>query len=134
VPVVAGEPDFIREVYAAWNGGDVGRLGSYFAEGARYVTSGLFPGIDRVYVGPAGMRKFHADMLAAWERFTLDAEEVETDGELTVIRVRFDGKGRSSGIEVSQEYHHAVVIEGREIRFLAAAPSREAVLAAAARR
>ena len=122
----------MHDAYEAWNARDLDRFASYFTDDALYVTSGLFPGIDETYRGPDGMRRFHADMLSAWDSFRLEPLEIHEDSGFLLAPIRFHGRGRSSGVEVTLDFHHVAVVESEKVRFIAAGPTPEAALATAA--
>ena len=130
--MAGGDLAWIHDVYETWNEGEIDRFAEYFAPKAKYATSGLFPGIAPVYTGPDGLRQFYADMLSAFEFFRLEPLELEEQGQVLVVSLRFHGRGRTSGVEVGLDFHHVAVVGNQQIQFIAAGPSLEAALATAA--
>jgi ketosteroid isomerase-like protein len=95
-----------------------------------FTTSGVFPGFDPVYRGPEGMSRFAETMLEAWATFELEPTSIEDHGEYVVVALRFRGIGRSSGVETTSSFHHALRFRGGLVERIASHPDRAQALEA----
>ena len=68
--------DVIRNGLAGWSRGDLEQAMEGLASDIEFVTSGVFPGLDRVYRGHAGFAKFFSDFRGAWENITVEIERI----------------------------------------------------------
>lgn len=125
--------DLVRSAYAAWNAGEKERFSDLLAEEVEYTTSGVFPDFDSVYRGRSEFLRFYDEMLAAWEYFRIDVREIETRGDVILCTLRFEGKGRSSGVEVGTDFFHGYRVENGRISYLASRATSEEALEAAVR-
>jgi ketosteroid isomerase-like protein len=72
-----------------------------------------------VYVGPEEIRRLWAAFRSAWERLTVDVEEVlEDSDDLVVVRARFVGKAGDSGIEVDRLIFYVFELSGGKLKRL----------------
>jgi ketosteroid isomerase-like protein len=123
--------ELVLAAYEAWNAGDKGAFGEFFADDLEYRTSGLFPDFDPVYRGRVGMLRFYDEMLSAWEYFRIDVRDVDDKDDWIFAALRFTGKGRASGVEVNLNFFHAARVANRRVIFLISTSSAEQALEAA---
>jgi len=57
------------------------------------------PGMDEVYHGHDGVRRFWRQWLASWDRVTFEHERFVDAGNQVVVFQRMDARGRTSGVE-----------------------------------
>jgi ketosteroid isomerase-like protein len=57
------------------------------------------PGMDEVYRGHDGVRRFWRQWLASWDRVTFEHERFVDAGDQVVVFQRMDARGRTSGVE-----------------------------------
>ena len=92
----------VRNAYDAWNEGDVdGQLATLHPE-SEWVTSGVFPGLDPVYRGHDGYRKFWDDFRGTFESLHIEVEDLRDCGERVVALLTFDARGRD-GLQVRRQ-------------------------------
>jgi ketosteroid isomerase-like protein len=65
-------------------------------------TSGLFPGVARVYHGHDGFKRYWHDFRGLWEEIELVPERLLDHGDRVVVFGRFKARGRE-GINVTRE-------------------------------
>ncbi|GAC1436015.1 MAG: hypothetical protein NVSMB51_06560 [Solirubrobacteraceae bacterium] len=93
-------PAVVREGFDAFNRGDLTSVLSWIAPDCQWEENqaGGFPGLDPVYVGAEGFRKWAEDTRAAWihlESHPEDVAEVATpDGPSFVVATRLAARGR----------------------------------------
>jgi ketosteroid isomerase-like protein len=57
-------------------------------------TSGVFPGLDPIYGGDVGSRKFERDFRATWESLTFVVDEFHEGGDQVAALGTFEARGR----------------------------------------
>jgi hypothetical protein len=93
--------ELVRSIYAAWERGNFGE--TFWAD----------PGIDCQFIGETpsagtakgldGMANAWREWLSAWRDFQVKADEYrELDDERVLVLARFAGRGKTSGLEISQ--------------------------------
>src|SRR5262245_10161452 len=108
--------ELIRRAIEAWNRDDIdGWLDQATADfvwipAGAAVEGGIYRGRDTVRQAMAGGRE-------SWEEFRVEEGEIRSLGESVVWLGRVQAKGRSSEVELDQEFAiHAVVREGKLAR------------------
>jgi ketosteroid isomerase-like protein len=98
-----------RRSIAAWNSGDLdGWLALAAADpDSEFKTSGMFPGVQRVYRGVEGMRQLWTDMRGPWESFHMSIERIEDLDDVVLALFTFEVTGRD-GLTTSREWAHVV--------------------------
>jgi ketosteroid isomerase-like protein len=92
--------DPVRSIYAAWERRDYASAKWAQRDVELVIADGPTPGRWR---GAAGLTQEWRDFLGAWEDFRVRAQEFrELDGERVLALVHFNGRGKSSGVEVGQ--------------------------------
>jgi ketosteroid isomerase-like protein len=94
----------LRNFTDAWNRGDLARCIALVSSDWEYRTTEFFPGMDPVYRGEDGFTKFWTAFRGAWESFTVEFKRVEDRRDVVLALQMFHGKGKGSGIEVSQRF------------------------------
>jgi ketosteroid isomerase-like protein len=90
----------VREANDAWNRGDLDAMFALFHPDFEWHTTPSFPGLDAVYRGPEGWRKFDHDFRETWESVQVLIEEVRQVDDKVVALANFQARGRD-GIELS---------------------------------
>jgi uncharacterized protein len=123
----------VRAAYEAWNRRDLDAA----VEGMdrdiewRFHGGTLFPGTDRSYHGPDGVRRFWEEFLEPWGTIRIEVEETRESSGRVVAFVRFHATGSSSGVELDVPFVHLITIrDGLATRFDAYADRAEALEAA----
>jgi ketosteroid isomerase-like protein len=130
LPIVPAEPtniELARRGFDAWNADDLDALLALCHPEIEYHSSGVFPGMEPVYRGKEGIRRWWQTFHEPWSEIKVIPEKiVERPGVVNVL-VRFEGTGRQ-GIETSMRFINALEIrDGLLRRFNARAPSEEAI-------
>jgi len=120
--------ELIEYGYGAWNAGDLEALLSICHPDVSYHTSGAFPGLQTVYEGKDGLRRWWVDFREPWEQIKVIPERIVERGDgHFAIRVRFEGTGRQ-GIETKMEFINLTEIrDGLAYRFDSMPPTDEAL-------
>jgi uncharacterized protein len=124
--------EIVRRFYEAWNRSDEETQTEAFAPEIEFRTAGLASpvGLDAVYYGHAGLRKFTQEFRESWEQLFADPERIVERGEQVVVLVRLRGKGRD-GIEVERPFAHVWTMRGgRAVRIDGFADQQKALEAA----
>jgi ketosteroid isomerase-like protein len=86
--------ELARRAYDAWNRGDVDGVLELCHPELEYHASGIYPGLDAVYRGHEGFRKFERDFRATWESLSIDIERFEDHGDQVAVLGTFEAHGR----------------------------------------
>jgi ketosteroid isomerase-like protein len=103
--------EVVRKAFEAWNRGDRPGAEAYVDPDWEWRTAQKFPGVDAVYRGKEGFRRFWSSFREPWESIRIDLERLEDLGDGRVLALMtFYGKGRGSGVDVTTEYANVVTI------------------------
>ena len=92
--------DLVRSIFADWERGEYRSIGWAHPEIENEIVGGPSSGSRR---GLAGMAELWRDFLSAWEDVRFGADEYrELDGERVLALTHASGRGRTSGLELSQ--------------------------------
>jgi|SRR5215211_6971445 len=91
--------EVMRTWIEAYNQGDIEAMRAMMHPDFEFRTSGTFPGVDAVYEGHAGFRKFYEDFNGTWEAFSVSIRELRDCGEQGLMLGVFEGRARD-GLEV----------------------------------
>jgi ketosteroid isomerase-like protein len=113
--------------YRAWNEDDLEALLAICHPEVQYRTSGVFPGLQSVYEGEAGIRRWWADFHEPWSQIKVIPERIsERPGGVAVL-IRFEGIGRQ-GIETTMKFINTIEIrENLAYRFDSQPPTEVAI-------
>lgn len=115
--------ELVERGYAAWNEDDLEALLAVCHPDVEYHTSGVFPGLEPVYRGKGGMRRWWDTFHEPWKEIKVIPERIVEHGDVVAILVRFEGTGRE-GIETSMQFINTIEIrDGKAYRFGARAYS-----------
>jgi ketosteroid isomerase-like protein len=90
--------------FEAWNRRDVDAVMEVLSEDVVWEAGGQFPGIESVFEGHDGVRRFFRQFADPWEEISIQIEDVIDDREdQIVVQVRFHARGRE-GIEVNGRF------------------------------
>jgi ketosteroid isomerase-like protein len=123
----------LREVYHAFQHGQLERIPEFFAPEGYYRASGVFVGMDAEYRGHARIEELWHASTEAWETLTIEAWRTAEYGDCVVAEAHMEGIGAESGLEVSFEAGHLVRFSDGLIAEFQAFPSWEQALEAAER-
>ena len=97
--------ELVRRAYEAWNRGDMGDMDAMLAKvhpDVEYVTTGVFPGLDPVYRGHDGFKKFWRDFRGAFDSLLIEVHELRDCGEQVLLLITFNARARD-GLEVRRQ-------------------------------
>jgi ketosteroid isomerase-like protein len=105
--------EIVRHFFEAWNRREEETQTEAFAPEIEYRTPGLASavGLDAVYYGHAGLRKFTQEFREPWDEISNEIERIIERGEQVVVLVRLRGKGRD-GIEVERPFAQIWTMRG----------------------
>jgi ketosteroid isomerase-like protein len=104
--------ELAKRSFDAWNRDDVEAWLPTLSPDVVYNVSGIFPGLETVYVGHDGIRAFWRAMHEPWEELRLELEElVSLDDAHVVADFRFRAVGAGSGAPVDLTFSNAVRLE-----------------------
>jgi len=113
--------------YRAWNEDDLEALLAICHPEVEYHTSGVFPGLQSVYEGKAGIRSWWADFHEPWSEIKVIPERIAERPEGVAVLIRFEGTGRQ-GIETTMQFINTIAIrDGLAYRFHSQPPTDEAI-------
>ncbi len=119
--------EIVERGYRAWNEDELDDLLAVCHPEVEYHTSGVFPGMEPVYRGEEGMRRWWADFREPWQRLRAIPERIVDNGDEMAILIRFEGTGRQ-GIETTMQFINTIEIrDGLAIRFDSQPPTEEAL-------
>jgi ketosteroid isomerase-like protein len=123
--------EVVRSLYASWNAGDLDGLLAVMDPGIKIdYTGGAFPGVDEIYEGLEGARKYWEDLREPWQSLELEVEEVRASGDKVATVFTFEGKGREDIVVRRQLGNVITVTNGRVSRLDAYAEAAAALKAA----
>ena len=119
--------------YEAWNRRDLDGWLAFMHPEVRLENSGLFLGVERVYLGHDGMTDFWERLHEPWDSFAIDAECIDEGDDVLIATIRFRAKGVESGIDVDMSFAHAIRLRDGLAGEIIARPTAEEARAALAR-
>ena len=92
--------EFVRSIYACWEGGDFSSNEWAHPEIEYVVADGPVTG---TWHGLAGMAEAMRDWLSVWQEWRVETDRyLDLDDELVLVLFHFTARGRASGLEVGQ--------------------------------
>ena len=117
--MVSSNSELLQAGYEAWNTDDLDGYLALLHSDVRISTSGLFPGLAAEYVGRERAATFWRQMHEPWERFRIDVEHIEDEGDWAVASLRLRARGADSGVDVDMRFGMAMRgSDGLAIEFL----------------
>ena len=113
--------ELVANGYAAWNEDDLDGMLDFCHPEVSYHTSGVFPGLDAVYQGEEGIRRWWDDFHEPWREIKVIPERIAQDGDEMAILIRFEGTGRG-GIETSMRFINTIQLRDRKAYRFGARP------------
>jgi ketosteroid isomerase-like protein len=101
--------ELARTGFAAWSRGDLEAMLATLDEGVEFWTSGVFPGLEPVYRGHDGMRRFWEDFRGPWESLRIAMDDLRESGDQIVALYRFEAVGRD-GLTVQREAANVITL------------------------
>jgi ketosteroid isomerase-like protein len=109
--------ELVERGYAAWNEDDLDGLLALCHPEVSYHTSGIFPGMEPVYEGEAGIRRWWAVFHEPWRQIKVIPERMAERGNEVAVLLHFEGTGRDR-IETRMRFLNTIELrDGRAYRF-----------------
>jgi ketosteroid isomerase-like protein len=86
--------EVVRRWVEAWNRGELDQMLAPFHPEVEWRPSGAFPGLDPVYRGHDGFRRFWREFTEPWESFQIKPGEERDCGEQVLSLGSFEARGR----------------------------------------
>lgn len=119
--------ELIRAGYEAWNRNDLDAWLEVLHPDVEFHTSGVWPDFDPVYRGREGLADFWRRMHEPWEKFRIDVDQIDEQGDCFVLTLRFRAEGVDSGVEVDMRFANAIrVRDGLQIEVVSRRTVEEA--------
>jgi ketosteroid isomerase-like protein len=124
--------EIVSEGLDAFNRRDLDRYLATISPDVEWDVSEGFLGVQDVYRGWAGVRKWWNDFLEAWESFDAELDEM-AEGKAGAVFVGINGKGRgrASGVETELHFLFVFWIADHKVARLRMFQSRDQALEAA---
>jgi ketosteroid isomerase-like protein len=94
--------EVVRRSIDRWSAGDLEGFIANMSPELEWRTSGLYPGIDPVYHGHEGFRKFWHDFHDAWDTISMEMREVVAVDDWVAFSFHFDATARD-GLRTGRE-------------------------------
>jgi ketosteroid isomerase-like protein len=122
--------ELARRGYEAWSRGDLEGMLATLREDVEFWTSGLFPGLEPVYRGHEGMRKYWEDFRGPWKSLRIEVSHFHQRANLIVALGTFEAVGRD-GLTVHREVANVLTLRNGLAKRITAHASWTAALQAA---
>jgi ketosteroid isomerase-like protein len=127
VPPAPTNTELAERGYAAWNEDDVEALLAICHDEVEYHTAGVFPGLEPVYPGKEGVRRWWETFHEPWRQIKVIPERIAERPDGVAVLIRFEGIGRQ-GIETTMRFINTIEIRnGLAYRFHSRPPTEEAI-------
>jgi ketosteroid isomerase-like protein len=129
--------EFIRSAYARFNGAEreppdeeeLASLDFWHPDGV-YVNDANDPD-PGIHTGIAAVRRQIGRWVEAYPDLQVEPLEIQTNGDLAFVWVRFSGHGAGSGVPIDMELAHVLTVKGGKTRRLEEYQGRDDGLEAA---
>jgi ketosteroid isomerase-like protein len=122
----------IRRIFDAWGRGDFRVGADLYDPHVLLVIRPEFPEAG-VYRGPAEIRRYTKQLLAAWDAFAIAGEEFISAGDSVVVGVRQHGTGAGSGLATELRYFQVWTFRGKSVIRIESVRERSEALEAVGR-
>ena len=115
--MTAGNVDLIRPIYEDWSRGNWRPRFDVYHPNMEWGWSDEFPGLAGVYEDHEDPNPRLVTWLSGWEHWRAEADEFLEFGDHVVVLATYHGRGRGSGVELSQEGAHVWELrDGKVVR------------------
>jgi uncharacterized protein len=109
--------DLIRPIYEEWGRGNWRPRFDVYDPNMEWGWSDEFPGLAGVYEDHEDPNPRLVAWLSGWEHWRAEADEFLEFGDHVVVLATYHGRGRGSGVEISQEGAHVFELrDGKVVR------------------
>jgi uncharacterized protein len=110
-----GNVDLIRPIYDDWGRGNWRPRFDVYHPNMEWGWSDEFPGLAGVYEDHDDPNPRLIAWLSGWEHWRAEADEFLEFGDHVVVLATYHGRGRGSGVELSQEGAHVWELRDRKV-------------------
>jgi uncharacterized protein len=115
--VAPGNVDLLRPIYEEWGRGNWRPRFDVYHPNMEWGWSDEFPGLAGVYEDHEDPNPRLVAWLRGWEHWRAEADEFLEFGDHVVVLATYHGRGRGSGVEISQEGAHVWELrDGKVVR------------------
>jgi uncharacterized protein len=115
--VAPGNVDLIRPIYEDWGRGNWRPRFDVYHQNMEWGWSDEFPGLAGVFEDHDDPNPRLVAWLSGWEHWRAEADEFLEFGDHVVVLATYHGRGRGSGVEISQEGAHVWELrDGKVVR------------------
>jgi ketosteroid isomerase-like protein len=112
-----GNVDLLRPIYEEWGRGNWRPRFDVYHPNMEWGWSDEFPGLAGVYEDHEDPNPRLVAWLSGWEHWRAEADEFLEFGDHVVVLATYHGRGRGSGVDISQEGAHVWVLrDGKVVR------------------
>jgi ketosteroid isomerase-like protein len=112
-----GNADLIRPIYEEWGRGNWRPSFEIYHPRMEWGWSDEFPGLAGVYEDHQDPNPRLRAWLSGWEYWRAEADDYLELGDHVVVLASYHGRGKGSGIEISQQGAHVFELrDGRVVR------------------
>jgi ketosteroid isomerase-like protein len=110
--------EIVRAIYDAYDRGDYEAAFEYFHVDIEWFEPPENPGGGGVYRGHEGVRESLGRWIGQWDDYHFELRELTNVGDCVLAEGWQRGRGRGSGVEVSEETFHVWTLQaGKVVRF-----------------
>jgi uncharacterized protein len=120
--------DLLRPIYEEWGRGNWKPFFDIYDPEMEWGWSSEFLGLGGVFKDQRTPNPRLRAWLSEWDEWRAEAEEYVELGDYLVVLARYHGRGRGSGIEISQEGAHVFKLRNDRVVRLEIFASRERAL------
>jgi hypothetical protein len=115
--VTPGNVELIRPIYEEWGRGNWRPRFDVYHPNMEWGWSDEFPGLAGVFEDHEDPNPRLLAWLSGWEHWRAEADEFLEFGDHVVVLATYHGRGRGSGVEISQEGAHVFELrDGKVVR------------------
>ena len=120
--------DLVRPIYDEWGRGNWRPVFDVYDPHMEWGWSSEFLGLGGVFQDQRDPNPRLRAWLDEWEEWRAEGEEYVEIGDYVVVLARYHGRGRGSGVEISQEGAHVFKLRDGKVVRLEIFASREKAL------
>jgi ketosteroid isomerase-like protein len=117
--------DLIRPIYEEWGRGNWRPAFDIYDSHFEWGWSSEFPGLAGVYEDPRDPNPRLQAWLSEWEDWRAEADEYIELGDYVIVLTSYHGRGKLSGVEISQEGAHVFMLRDDKVVRLEIFASRQ---------
>jgi len=124
----AQKAHLLRHIYEEWGRGNWQPVFDIYDPEMEWGWSSEFLGLGGVVKDPRNPNPRLQAWLSEWDEWRAEAEEYVELGDYVVVLARYHGRGRGSGVEISQEGAHVFKLRDDRVVRLEIFASRQKAL------